>query len=319
MLQAHSFTDAVSSVISLVISIELLKFPLGVMLRLVGRQCPNPAAGAQVKCQRCGRCEAWYISHSPDFGEFLESVFRELHDAIREARSLSGQAAEFRGLYPFPPEKIAGIHGASYHEIARGIGENLLGGVIFTVEPAGFLDGDEAHVPSAAVLSEKWPQLRAFLRSYEFPNKKLEALVQDEAARAESRAEARSKVELERQQAGKWGPSPTRGKKRSTAKGDARAKIIAALTAHHKYDNGSALNLEPIGVNELARTAEVSNSTVSEFFKEQFGEKGHAAYATACGDAGRLVGCLRTLRGEWCPKLLLENIPSPEAKHTEEE
>jgi hypothetical protein len=110
-----------------------------------------------------------------------------------------------------------------------------------------------------------------------------------------------------------------RRRKRSTAKGDARPKIISALTVHHKYDNGSALYLEPISVSELARKAEVSKSTVSKFFTNNFGEKGQKAYMAACRDARTLVVCLRTLRGEWCPKLLLENISPPEAKGTDGE
>jgi hypothetical protein len=44
-------------------------------------------------------------------------------------------------------------------------------------------------------------------------------------------------------------------------RGEAEAKLIAALTKHHQYADGSCLNLEPVGNNELARIAEVSEST----------------------------------------------------------
>ena len=64
--------------------------------------------------------------------------------------------------------------------------------------------------------------------------------------------------------------------KRSTERGEARVKLLAALTEHHKYADGSCLNLEPIGNNELARLAEVDQSTASAFFNREFnkGERG---------------------------------------------
>ncbi len=49
--------------------------------------------------------------------------------------------------------------------------------------------------------------------------------------------------------------------KRSTQKGNAQTKLIAALTKHHQYQDGSCLNTEPIGVNELAQQAGVSSSS----------------------------------------------------------
>jgi hypothetical protein len=41
--------------------------------------------------------------------------------------------------------------------------------------------------------------------------------------------------------------------KKSTCNGEARLKMVAALTQHHQYENGSCGCLEPIGVNDLAR------------------------------------------------------------------
>src|SRR5262249_32651563 len=41
--------------------------------------------------------------------------------------------------------------------------------------------------------------------------------------------------------------------KRSTERGEGRAKLIAALTKHHQYANGGCLNLDHIGNNELAK------------------------------------------------------------------
>jgi hypothetical protein len=90
-------------------------------------------------------------------------------------------------------------------------------------------------------------------------------------------------------------------KKRSTSNGDAEAKIISALTAHHKYANGSCENWEPIGSNELARQAMVGKATVSRFFEKQFGR---GKYLAACADKTRLIHSLRMLNGELTPKIL---------------
>jgi hypothetical protein len=79
----------------------------------------------------------------------------------------------------------------------------------------------------------------------------------------------------------------TRKPKRSTERDEGRAKLIAALTKHHKYADGGSLNQEPIGNNKLARAAEVSPSTASAFFNSKF--KGHAKYKALCRDAGRLM------------------------------
>jgi hypothetical protein len=87
--------------------------------------------------------------------------------------------------------------------------------------------------------------------------------------------------------------------KRSTKKGDARLKLIAALTKHHKYADDGCLNLEPIVSNELARKAGVSKSTASTFFKSQFG--GCAKYRARCRDATDLVTSLKVLNQEFAP------------------
>ncbi len=90
--------------------------------------------------------------------------------------------------------------------------------------------------------------------------------------------------------------------KRSTEQGEAQAKLIAALTEHHKYADRSCLNLVPVGNNELARLAEVSASTASGFFKKQFG--GYSKYRTKCRDAGSLADAIKALRGEFTPREL---------------
>ena len=101
-------------------------------------------------------------------------------------------------------------------------------------------------------------------------------------------------------------PKPKKGvgKKRSTTGGDAKVKLIAALSLHHKYElNGicvSCLNHDPIGNNELAKLARVDKSTASLFFKKSFSGKGHLQYVQDCR-AGRLPFALKMLRGEAYP------------------
>jgi hypothetical protein len=105
-------------------------------------------------------------------------------------------------------------------------------------------------------------------------------------------------------------------KKRSTVKGEARVKIIAALTLHHKYRDGSCLNQAPIGVNELAKKTGVSKSTASSFFKDRFG--GHVKYRAACRDKMKLIAALRLLNDEFPPKHLFGRTPPAEGDDDDE-
>ncbi len=111
--------------------------------------------------------------------------------------------------------------------------------------------------------------------------------------------------------------------KRSTERGEGRAKLIAALTNHHKYADGGCMHLEPIGVNELARQVDVSNSTASDFFNKEFGgperEHGHARYKVVCRDSGSLVDSIKLLRGEFSPHNLYSRQPPSEVEHGEDE
>jgi len=94
-------------------------------------------------------------------------------------------------------------------------------------------------------------------------------------------------------------------KKLSTQPGEARAKLVAALTKHHRYADGGALHLEPVGNNELARLAGVHPSTASDFFKEKF--EGHGKYKKLCQDAAELAFALKILNGEVAPHHLFGN------------
>lgn len=103
--------------------------------------------------------------------------------------------------------------------------------------------------------------------------------------------------------------------KRSTEQGEARFRIIAALSKHHKYADGSRLNLEPIGNNQLAREAGVSESTASEFFKNNF--KGYSKYRVACQNPTTLVAAIKMLNQEYAPYLLYGACPPEKPEHDE--
>jgi hypothetical protein len=104
--------------------------------------------------------------------------------------------------------------------------------------------------------------------------------------------------------------------KRSTERGEGEVKIIAALTKHHGYADGSCLNLEPIGNNRLAREAQVSASTASAFFQRKF--QGHVKYRVSCQDASKLAAALKLLNQEFSPHHLYGAKP-PAGNGREEE
>jgi len=104
--------------------------------------------------------------------------------------------------------------------------------------------------------------------------------------------------------------------KRSTKKGDAQAKLIAALSKHQEYQNGSCLNLDPIGVNALARLADVSPGSASKFFTDKF--QGHDKYKIICLDAGRLADALKALNGDFAPHELYGRRPPNEGRDEDE-
>jgi hypothetical protein len=103
--------------------------------------------------------------------------------------------------------------------------------------------------------------------------------------------------------------------KRSTHKGDARTQIIGKLLQHHGYNKGDSgvENRDPIGVGELARTAHVVKSTVSEFFRQQF--KGHNQYQAMCRrNSSELAATLKLLDGGFAPHQLYDRTPPGEGQ-----
>jgi hypothetical protein len=108
-------------------------------------------------------------------------------------------------------------------------------------------------------------------------------------------------------------PAQTIKKKKSTGRGDARLKIVAALLRHHQYDKGSCLNQEPIGVNELARTAVVSAGSATNFFNRAFRveKDGSKKYQQCCCDTLRLATFLKLLSGDFAAGAIVANADRP--------
>jgi hypothetical protein len=122
----------------------------------------------------------------------------------------------------------------------------------------------------------------------------------------ESEAEAKKLLKWVKKQLKASTKNPV-NPKRSTVGGEARAKLIAALTKHHNYADGSCLNSEPIGVRKLAELAEVSASSASEFLKKEFA--GYQKYCQRCRDTRRLSFDLKVLNGEFSPHQLYGSSP----------
>jgi hypothetical protein len=93
----------------------------------------------------------------------------------------------------------------------------------------------------------------------------------------------------------------------SHGKGDADAKLRAALTKYHGYSNAAVTKTDPIGGNELGRLAgNVSKGSVTNFWKRHFGEDGIKAYRRAClfdGGSG-LRKKLQILNGDYSARKL---------------
>jgi hypothetical protein len=88
-------------------------------------------------------------------------------------------------------------------------------------------------------------------------------------------------------------------RKRGTAKSPEQEACAAALTLHHKYENGSCGFIGKISLRKLAADADVSTSTAKKFFDDQFG--GHTKYVTDCQTPGMLAFRLKVLNGDLTP------------------
>lgn len=89
--------------------------------------------------------------------------------------------------------------------------------------------------------------------------------------------------------------------KKSSSKGEAQMKLIAALLLHHGYSDGHCKNSEPIGSNALCRDAKVSPGNGTAFFKAHFG--GIKKYQTLCfNNTASLVHKLKVMEGGYQPE-----------------
>jgi len=111
-------------------------------------------------------------------------------------------------------------------------------------------------------------------------------------------------------------------KKKSTQPGEARLKMVAALTTHHKYADGSVLNTDPISTRELARIAGVALGSVTNFMNREFnkGQKdGRKRYEAICDCPQLLAVALRALNGELAPYNLIPIDANQVASDDEDE
>lgn len=106
-------------------------------------------------------------------------------------------------------------------------------------------------------------------------------------------------------------------KKRSTEKGEAEAKLIAALAAHHEYSDGSCLNLDPVRNNAIARVAEVNQGSATHFFKKHF--RGRKQYIRICQDPESLSLILGALVRDMPAWKLFGRAPASEGGRAEDE
>ncbi|CAN5183071.1 hypothetical protein BH11PLA2_BH11PLA2_07720 [soil metagenome] len=99
----------------------------------------------------------------------------------------------------------------------------------------------------------------------------------------------------------------TRKSKKSTERGEGRAKLIAVLLKHHRYADASCLNMDPIGNNVLAKVAKVSPSTASTFFTKEF--ESHVKYRKICTDSAKLTASPKKLNCDFSPHNLYGREP----------
>ena len=79
-----------------------------------------------------------------------------------------------------------------------------------------------------------------------------------------------------------WPSKRRAGRPKSTEK-DSATKVIAALAAHHGYEeNGSVTNYEPATNRGLAKEYGLSPNALSRFLAATLGEDGHKTYGIAC-------------------------------------
>ncbi len=107
----------------------------------------------------------------------------------------------------------------------------------------------------------------------------------------------------------------------NTRRGGADLKLLAELNKHHAFKDGGCLNFTPIGLNELARRADVPQSSAVNFFNRHFGKEtgesrgrkkikkgGYARYeeSCTCGEKGTFITVMKIINGEMEPSVFLD-------------
>lgn len=98
-----------------------------------------------------------------------------------------------------------------------------------------------------------------------------------------------------------------------------RDLCIPALLEHHGYGRDDELNSDAAVGNELARTLDISRSTVNAFFNENFAsdegaKDGFDNYKKACNDPVKLEHALKLLSGDVAPSILFQSLGSRAAE-----
>jgi hypothetical protein len=118
--------------------------------------------------------------------KLMHGTLSALDAAIKESNPLVERAAEFRARYSTPPDSIAGVSAASYHEIGRSLAMQVFWGIFHAANPL------HVHGPECANLAvdidsivKRWADVLAYLKDQapRFDAGRLVALIQDEAAR----------------------------------------------------------------------------------------------------------------------------------------
>lgn len=125
------------------------------------------------------------------------------------------------------------------------------------------------------------------------------------------------------QSANRTGGRKRTGRPRKDEK-DSATKVIAALTKHHGYENGSVTNFEPATNRGIAHEYGLSQNALSRFLNEKLGKGnpksgGHKGYIAACNRDARIgIGALLTLWQGEVPERLAELLPHESGRDDED-
>ena len=125
---------------------------------------------------------------NPQLGAMLfRGGLSALLESIGTTHDLEGQLEQFIGLHPMAPDPVAGVPGASYHEVAMGLAKLVaeVATEALRVDPD---PGPQGNLFDR--LGDRWPTVREYVRARitTFDGPGLVARIRDEAARAARQA-----------------------------------------------------------------------------------------------------------------------------------